>query len=41
MKLPRRLYWDSIRERFRNDDEANRLLARAQRWPYQIGEVAP
>ena len=41
MKLPRRLYWDSIRERFRNDDEANRLLARPQRWPYQIGEVAP
>jgi len=40
MKLPRRLHWDSIRERFRNDDEANRLLARAQRWPYQIGEVA-
>ena len=41
MKLPRKLYWDSIRERFRNDDEANRLLARAQRWPYQIGDVAP
>lgn len=39
MKLPRRLYWDPIRERFRNDDEANRMLARAQRWPYQIGEI--
>ena len=41
MKLPRKLYWDSIHERFRNDDEANRMLARAQRWPYQIGEAAP
>ena len=41
MKLPRKLYWDPVRERFRNDDEANRLLVRPQRWPYQIGEVAP
>jgi predicted dehydrogenase len=39
MKLPRKLYWDTVRERFRNDDEANRMLARAQRWPYQIGEI--
>jgi len=36
MKLPRKLYWDPIKERFKNDDEANSHLARAQRWPYQI-----
>jgi len=36
MKLPRKLYWDPIRERFKNDDEANCHLERAQRWPYQI-----
>jgi len=36
MKLPRKLYWDPIKERFKNDDEANSYLARAQRWPYQI-----
>ncbi len=37
MKLPRTLRWDPIHERFRNDDEANAMLSRAQRWPYQIG----
>lgn len=36
MKLKRKLYWDPMRERFRNDDEANGLLSRAQRWPYVI-----
>lgn len=36
MKLPRKLYWDPIKERFKNDDEANSCLARGQRWPYQI-----
>jgi predicted dehydrogenase len=41
MKLPRKLRWDFRRERFRDDDEANGMLTRAQRWPYQIGEVAP
>ena len=34
--MPGVLYWDSINERFRNDDEANTMLSRAQRWPYQI-----
>jgi predicted dehydrogenase len=34
MKLGRKLYWDPIRERFRNDDEANNMLARPQRFPY-------
>lgn len=34
MKLKRKLYWDPQRERFRNDDEANSMLSRPQRWPY-------
>ncbi len=34
MKLPRKLYWDPQAERFKNDDEANALLSRPQRWPY-------
>ena len=36
MKLNRRLYWDPILERFRNDDEANAMLSRPQRPPYQF-----
>jgi predicted dehydrogenase len=36
MKLKRKLYWDPGRERFKNDDEANSMLSRAQRWPYGI-----
>jgi myo-inositol 2-dehydrogenase/D-chiro-inositol 1-dehydrogenase len=36
MKLKRKLFWDPIRERFKNDDEANTLLTRSQRWPYII-----
>lgn len=36
MKLPRTLYWDPVRERFKNDDEANARLSRPQRWPYVI-----
>ncbi len=36
MKLERTLYWDPIREKFRNDEEANAMLSRPQRWPYQI-----
>ena len=31
MKLPRTLYWDPVRERFRNDDEANSMLSRPRR----------
>jgi predicted dehydrogenase len=38
MKLKRKLVWEPARERFRNDDEANGLLARAQRWPYMVTE---
>jgi len=36
MKLKRKLYWDPARERFHNDDEANGLLSRPQRWPWRI-----
>ncbi|MBS0000996.1 MAG: Gfo/Idh/MocA family oxidoreductase [Cyclobacteriaceae bacterium] len=34
MKLPRKLFWDPAKERFRNDDEANAMLSRPQRYPY-------
>ena len=36
MKLKRKVYWDPMRERFKNDDEANVMLSRPQRWPYCI-----
>lgn len=36
MLLRRKLYWDPVKEEFKNDDEANRMLSRAQRWPYQF-----
>ncbi|HEV8487532.1 MAG TPA: Gfo/Idh/MocA family oxidoreductase [Blastocatellia bacterium] len=36
MKLKRKVYWDPMRERFKNDDEANAMLSRPQRWPYGI-----
>jgi myo-inositol 2-dehydrogenase / D-chiro-inositol 1-dehydrogenase len=36
MKTGRKLYWDPVRERFKNDDEANSMLSRAQRWPYGV-----
>ncbi len=34
MKLPRKLEWDPVAERFKNDDEANAMLSRPQRYPY-------
>ncbi|MDH5398472.1 MAG: Gfo/Idh/MocA family oxidoreductase [Cyclobacteriaceae bacterium] len=34
MQIPRKLYWDPINERFKNDDEANATLSRPQRYPY-------
>jgi Oxidoreductase family, C-terminal alpha/beta domain len=37
MKTRRKLFWDPLKERFRNDDEANAMLSRPQRWPYAIG----
>jgi predicted dehydrogenase len=38
MKLKRKVYWDPVKERFRNDDEANSMLSRSQRWPYVIAQ---
>jgi hypothetical protein len=34
MKLPGKLHWDPQREKFKDNDEANRMLGRAQRYPY-------
>ena len=39
MKLPRKLYWDPVNERFKNDDEANAMLSRAQRYPWGYEHV--
>jgi predicted dehydrogenase len=36
MKTRRTLHWDPWKERFGNDDEANAMLSRPQRWPYMI-----
>jgi predicted dehydrogenase len=37
MKTRRTLHWDPLKERFKNDDEANAMLSRSQRWPYGLG----
>jgi hypothetical protein len=34
MKLDRKLYWDPVNEKFKNDDVANSMLSRPQRYPY-------
>lgn len=34
MKLDRKLFWDPVKEKFKNDDEANSMLSRPQRYPY-------
>ena len=36
MRANRKLYWDPLKERFKNDDAANALLSRPQRWPYVV-----
>jgi predicted dehydrogenase len=36
MRANRKLYWDPAKEHFRNDDSANALLSRPQRWPYTM-----
>ncbi|CAN5165297.1 Gfo/Idh/MocA family oxidoreductase [soil metagenome] len=36
MKVDRKLHWDPIREKFKNDDEANKLLSRGHRPPYEF-----
>ena len=39
MKLKRKLYWDPMREHFKNDDEANAMRSRPQRSPYTIAHA--
>src|SRR5271168_2265426 len=36
MKTNRRLYWDPVKEQFKNDDEANNMRSRPQRAPYMM-----
>jgi predicted dehydrogenase len=36
MKTGRRLHWNPVRERFHNDDEANSMLSRPQRFPFMM-----
>jgi predicted dehydrogenase len=36
MMLKRKVYWDPVLERFKNDDEANAMISRPQRSPYLI-----
>ncbi len=36
MKLNRKLYWDPVKEQFKNDDEANKMLSRPQRKGYEV-----
>ncbi len=37
MKLGRKVLWNPVTEKFVNDPEANRMIARPQRHPYEIG----
>ena len=34
MKMDGKLYWDPVRERFADNDRANAMLERPQRYPY-------
>jgi predicted dehydrogenase len=36
MKANRKLYWDPVKERFKDDQQANALLSRPQRAPYTL-----
>ena len=40
IKLDRKLFWDPLNERFKNDDEANGLLNRQHRFPYLVKGLA-
>ena len=39
IKLGRKLHWDPVKERFINDNEANRLLWRPMRGPWSLDEI--
>lgn len=39
MKLPGKLYWDPSKEHFINNDKANLMLSRPQRYPYGTGFI--
>jgi hypothetical protein len=39
LRLGRRLKWDPQKEQFRNDAEANAMLDRKRRDPWQLPEV--
>jgi predicted dehydrogenase len=39
MVTKRKLYWDPVSEKFKNDDEANAMLWRKQRSPYVLPKV--
>jgi predicted dehydrogenase len=39
MKINRKLYWDPEAERFKNDDEANKMISRPQRFPYGTNHI--
>jgi len=39
MKLERKLNWNPDTERFTNDDEANAMLSRPQRFPYGVNNI--
>jgi predicted dehydrogenase len=36
MKLNRKVYWDPVKEKFKNDEEANKMVSRPQRKAYAI-----
>ena len=36
MKLKRKIYWDPVKEQFKNDEEANKMLSRPQRKEYEV-----
>ena len=39
MKLNRKLNWNPGTERFENDDQANAMLSRPERFPYGISNI--
>lgn len=39
MKLPGKLHWDPVNERFKNNDEANAMLSRSQRSPWGVKHI--